>query len=945
MGSSKTKSFDEYLKQHTSEKGTSFTHTRIPDKKLNVFGGLYSIPPNEQTEFMQKYYNHVFVNGNIEHLTEKQLIEDGPILIDIDLNYDSNITEKQHTEEHIRDMVMLYAEKISELMEINDNSTVDVFVMEKNKVNILEEKTKDGIHVIICIKMHKALQVLLRNRVINELKQMWDDLPVKNTWDNILDEGVTKGFVNWQLYGSRKPGHLAYLIKYHYVLNYSVNNYGWTILMKDLSSFSTEKNINKLSARYTNHIVFNINERVKDEFEKAKLTLTKKQSSNTNNEKNQLVLKSPGSSCGRIKPGRKNDFHNINNETVLNEYLDELFQENTITSIKLKEIHNYTMALPENYYGPGSYNNWIRVGWALSNTNNSLFLTWLKFSCQEKCRDTLKSVYGTFDWGCVSELYDMWTKFTENNTDGLTSRSIMYWCKKDALDKYNEIKKNTIDYFIEESIKTGTEFDIACVLYNLYKDDFICQSIKHNAWYEYNNKHRWVPNDEGTSLRIRISKEMHQLYMDKTAQVMCEMAQHDSTSEIYEKLKKKGTKLSEISNNLKRTGWKNNIMKEAKELFYDNKFMEKLDQNPYLLCCNNYVLDFNNKTYRIGQPDDYISKCTNIDYIPIDKIYSNNDLNTIVKEINVFMEQLFPDEELKTYMWEHAASTLIGTNHNQTFNIYKGSGRNGKSKFVELMSHTLGDYKGTVPITLITQKRNSIGSTSSEVAQLNAIRYAVMQEPSKGDKINEGIMKEITGGDPIQARALFKDTITFTPQFKLVVCTNTDFEDMANDDGTWRRIRMIDFMAKMLEHPYEDPKFPKNDFPYQFPIDKNLDNKFKSWAPVFMSMLVEKAFVLQGLVNDCKTVMASSDKYRERQDYFTSFAKEKIQSKTGDKIKKTELLETFKRWYSANFGNKGVPAGREIYEYMDKKFGEYKGCWRNVSIIYDTDSNDPLDEC
>ena len=133
------------------------------------------------------------------------------------------------------------------------------------------------------------------------------------------------------------------------------------------------------------------------------------------------------------------------------------------------------------------------------------------------------------------------------------------------------------------------------------------------------------------------------------------------------------------------------------------------------------------------------------------------------------MKQLFPDDELNTYMWDHLASTLIGTNENQTFNIYNGKGRNGKSKLVELMTMCLGDYKGTVPITLITQKRNTIGSVSPEIAQLKGKRYAVMQEPSKGDKINEGIMKEITGGDPIQGRALYKDTVTYVPQFSLVV--------------------------------------------------------------------------------------------------------------------------------------------------------------------------------
>ena len=190
-------------------------------------------------------------------------------------------------------------------------------------------------------------------------------------------------------------------------------------------------------------------------------------------------------------------------------------------------------------------------------------------------------------------------------------------------------------------------------------------------------------------------------------------------------------------------------------------------------------------------------------------------------------------------MWEHLASTLIGNNDNQTFNIYTGSGRNGKSKLVDLMSKLLGDYKATVPITLVTQKRNNIGSTSSEIVQLMGVRYAVMQEPSKGDKINEGIMKEITGGDPIQGRALFKEAVTFIPQFKLVVCTNTLFDIKSNDDGTWRRIRVCDFISKFLENPYGDEeKFPKADYPYQYEIDKRIDEKFTRWAPILASMLV-----------------------------------------------------------------------------------------------------------
>ena len=68
-------------------------------------------------------------------------------------------------------------------------------------------------------------------------------------------------------------------------------------------------------------------------------------------------------------------------------------------------------------------------------------------------------------------------------------------------------------------------------------------------------------------------------------------------------------------------------------------------------------------------------------------------------------------------MWEHLASTLLGTNENQTFNIYTGSGANGKSKLVELMSIILASIKAPFQL-LVTQKRNNIGGTSSEVYNL-----------------------------------------------------------------------------------------------------------------------------------------------------------------------------------------------------------------------------------
>jgi len=210
-------------------------------------------------------------------------------------------------------------------------------------------------------------------------------------------------------------------------------------------------------------------------------------------------------------------------------------------------------------------------------------------------------------------------------------------------------------------------------------------------------------------------------------------------------------------------------------------------------------------------------------------------------------------------------------------------------------------------------------------------RYAVMQEPSKGDKINEGIMKEITGGDPIQGRALFKDTVTFIPQFKLAVCTNTLFDIKSNDEGTWRRIRVCDFKSKFTEDPVDtDPHEP-----YQFAVDKNIGVKFEEWKHVFLSMLVEISYKNMGNVPECDMVMASMKEYRDGQDYLSEFVKEKVEKEEDGVIKKKELSEEFKKWYQIQY-NRHPPPGKELYEYMNKHYGKPEsGYYRGVKIIYD----------
>ena len=928
--------WDEYLASNKSEKGGIITHTKIGTKKLEdnsnitpIYAGSYNITNIE--EFWDNYYSHVFENKNKEYLTEKQLIEDGPLLVDIDLRYDITVKSRQHNKNHIIDLIALYANKLNLVYAIPNKSIVNVYILEKPDVNICEDKVKDGIHLIFNIKMDKSHQCVLRKMVIEEIGNIWDNIKNTNNYDDVFDEGVTKGFVNWQVYGSRKPEHKAYSLTYLYELTYLKEDLElgqeetWNFKELAVSKINIQQHLPLMSARYNKHQMFELTN---------DLNLLKQ----IDYEKQQLNVKQRKATINVVVSKidtNMYDFSKIDNATTLDSLIASFMEEISNSDYEIKETHEFTMILPKNYYTCGSYNKWIRVGWALKNTHEKLFLTWLKFSSQST----------TFNFSQTHELYSLWNKFDVKNNDCLTNRSIMFWAKTDNYDEYDKIRKETISYYIDQTLDTMikkdkvAEFDLAVVLYQLFKDQFVCVSIKNNEWYEYKN-HKWHEIDSGSTLRLLISKTMHDIYCKKSHELIETITKKENNDENTETLKTRSAKIGDVCILLKTTSWKNNIMKEAKELFYDKNFMTKLDSNPYLMCFNNYVIDFKSKTHRKGKPDDYISKSTNIDYIPFTDL-SNGHYDPIINEVNKFIDELFPDKELRRYMWEHLASILIGKNDNQTFNIYTGSGCNGKSKLVELMSRCLGDYKATVPITLITQSRNSIGSTSSEVVALMGVRYAVMQEPSKGDVINEGIMKEITGGDPIQARALFKDSVTFTPQFKLVVCTNVLFDINTNDDGTWRRIRICDFMSKFTDAPYEnEDKFPKANFPYQYLIDQKIDEKFTLWAPILMSKLVNMAYNTEGKVKDAKIVTSVSDNYREAQDYLTEFAKEKITRLREGIVKKTELIEEFRTWYTMNYGRASLPNGKEITDYMDKQYGKNKrGKWYNVIINYNNESD------
>jgi len=891
------KSLDQFLSEHFAPDKKVFTHTRIGDKGLGVHGGKYTISVDDVPMFHKLYHKKVFIKKKMEFLTEAQNKDSGVILIDLDLKYKSEIEERQHTETHIVDIVHVYLKHIAKLMKVKDKTEFPIWVLEKPHVNTsLPHITKDGIHIVIGINMPRVLQIMLRERVVPDIKDVLDDLGLENDIDNVVDISVTRGGL-WQMYGSRKPGHEAYELAYYY--NAEFENEEWSALdIVDVSQVNKLELLGKISAQNPGHITYEVNDDVIDEYTKRKNTM-----------KNKKIRKATAPSSGLLYGTM--DYSKITNHEQLASLINTFLEALSMRDHKLKETHQYTMVLTDKYYN--NYDEWLRVGFALHNTDRRLFLSWISFSAQSE----------KFSFDEISSHWNMWQNMRD---EGVTERSIMYWARECCPDKYEKIRKDTIDYFIEKCMDNKTDHSMALVLYNMYKGQYVCASIKHRTWFEF-EKHKWVEVDSGTTLRQKISTELSGAFNLKINIYKEELTADGCGDDKKLILQGKIMALVNLAGKAGMVDGKNKIMREAQELFYDRDFMDKLDSNPYLLHFNNGVFDFTERCFRSGRSDDYISLTTGQDYIAFDA--KNAEHVKKSKEITEFFEHVFVDKELRRYMWEHLASTLIGTNENETFNIYNGCGRNGKSKIVDFMSKVLGQLKGVVPISLVTRKRGESGKASPEIAALRGIRYAVMQEPSKNDKINEGQMKELTGGDTIQARALFKEPIEFKPQFKLVVCTNNLFEIESNDDGTWRRIRVCEFLSKFKKSPSEDTK----DREFKGIHPTKLLAKFDGWVHVFTGMLIDICLKKMGVVDDCEMVLRASNRYRGSQDYLGKFFIEAIEKKDGATLTLSHAYGAFTDWYTSMGYGRKVPKRPELRGQLEKKLGIYpKGGWRGYKL-------------
>lgn len=212
------------------------------------------------------------------------------------------------------------------------------------------------------------------------------------------------------------------------------------------------------------------------------------------------------------------------------------------------------------------------------------------------------------------------------------------------------------------------------------------------------------------------------------------------------------------------------------------------DSDVWLIGCLNGTLDLRSADLRPARRDDLITQLLPVAYDP----------DATCPTWHEFLKRVMDgNDEMIAYLQRAIGYTLTGDTSEQIMFFLHGRGKNGKSTFVETLSALMGDYGlKTSTETLMSKKQPGI---SNDVAALKGKRFVFASETEEGRRLNEALIKDLTGGDTVSARHLYQESITFKPVNKIWLAGNHKPQIRGTDDGIWRRLHIIPFTVQINE--------------------------------------------------------------------------------------------------------------------------------------------------
>jgi P4 family phage/plasmid primase-like protien len=860
----------DYLKMNVAGKGEGITHTRIADKELKIYGGIYNISDDK---FYDIYYNQVFNLELDEYLTEKQSFDNSPLVLDLDFRYDTSITERQHSKDHILDIIMESYEYLKEYYDLND-IPIEVFVMEKPQPNCLADKTKDGVHILFNFATDRGLSVLIRNALINKIKkEKWfDDLPLTNTVEDVIDEGVIKGQCNWLMYGSKKPTdkHPYKVVNKYSIINDKINNL----------DFNLENDFKTLCIRSGVHLKLKFKEDLSRE-QIATWELTCMSLSNRKKEKS--------------------------NETLTNEIIENA---NPIDFTNKKEIE-ILLECCKGRFETGKHKEWIDIAQVLKN---------------EYSKDDAMNIFveATKKYGSdnkkteAKETINRIKHTPKSASNRLTIKSLHYWASQDNNTLYREYKqslntKPNIDILIdsikqdedvERFIKTLKKYNIIdaftendagnCFLETMkLKDDIVCYDLTPNKYkifkysnekclWEFRTDRAFIKNALSTDFVNIIKKYSNSLQFQFKSLQDKGIDKSGVNDKLMDDLIKKISRTNDAITNLKKTQWKNNITSEIFEICYNpnTDLINQYNTEKYIVPFkNNKVIDLrDNKVYNRTREHNFSFEC-NFNFI---EKYDENNKGFVFAD-KYFKDLFCNNQETILAVLNILKTMIIGIPMRYVF-FMTGEGRNGKSILLKILRNAFGNFVDTISkLVIIKQKGNFTSTLNTEVEKLTNCRIGFVSELSDEDECNIERIKEITGGDPINFRGMRQTDITIIPTCSLLNVTN-ELPKIKAQQAIIDRTVLIPFNAR-------------------FNVDTTFEKKVMDNIDYIISYIFHNGKVIDGDLVVSEEMKASMESYvADNQDKLKEFMTEtySIDETNGESISISDIRVEYINWARLN---------------------------------------------
>ena len=436
---------------------------------------------------------------------------------------------------------------------------------------------------------------------------------------------------------------------------------------------------------------------------------------------------------------------------------------------KREDIQKLLNCLNESRY---TYEDWLNVGIVIYNETNdkSLWKEWSK-------------KYNKYD---EKEINYKWTTFNKNTVKKLTIATLHKYAKEDNEELYKtyfkrERKCEIKDFEIFNN--TLTTFAIATQFKNMYSNKFIYQNEK---LYCYNGVY-WKPEskDELTTLNMFICTVFYEDLKKLFRQY--EDYQHKKENVDKEQLNKKLQDIYAYINNLLNNKARKNVIADIIFTLTNNDI--KFDEMPCLFAFNNAIYDLTRKCFIDPKPEFYISITCGYDYIEKDETENKKAVNDLINSI-------FSEKEIRD-LYLTILSSGMDAKPLERFVIANGSGGNGKGVVNDLFDYMLGNYAYLLPVNILMGPLKT--GSNPEVANLNKKRFVRCREPDDAYKMNCSTIKELTGGDSINARLNYSnDTKTEVCMSFVIECNKKPFLSEAND-AMMRRIIDIPFKNRFVD--------------------------------------------------------------------------------------------------------------------------------------------------